>query len=807
MVLIAAALAFVLGALAALLLPVLPPPGWLVVTALVLSPGWRRPRVRLVSAALLGLCWSLWSLSSLVCHPLPDELVRAPLVVEGRVDALPVRRGHLTRFTFLVEHASHAGESVDFTGRVSLSWYRDAPLLSPGQRWRLPVRLKPVHGYANPGGFDYERWLFARRVVATGNLRAGEPPRLLDPAPSGYRLARLRQRLADHLAATLGERPALGAVQALTLGLRDALTPRDWEVLTRTGTNHLLAISGLHVAVIAPAVFWLGRLLWSRSRHLTLWLAAPRAGALFAASAALGYAALAGFAISTQRALIMLAVVLGALFWRRPLRPWQGFVMALAGVIALDPLAPLGAGFWLSFGAVAAILLALTGRLPSRTPWRRWGQVQWAVSIGLLPLLLLLFARASLVAPLVNLVAVPLFSLLLPLLLVAAVLSLLPGLAAPLRAVAWLLEQGLDGLGWIADQPWSAFALAARPPWVWLAATLGVALLLAPRGLPGRWLGLVGLAALALVRPQPPPPGALWLTLVDVGQGLAVVARTHEHTLVYDTGPGFASGFETGSAVLVPLLRAQGVERVDRLVISHADRDHAGGLAGLRRGVEVRRVDSGEPAALGLAGVGRCRAGQGWVWSGVRFRFLYPVTGGGSGNDASCVLRIEVGDISVLLTGDIGAAVERQLVARHGAALRSRVLVLAHHGSASSSSAALLDAVDPELALVASGYANHYGFPAETVCARLIARDIETRGTAHEGALTLRLDAEGLSIEPGWRARHDRLWRHRPAAGCAPRCPWACGRARTLAAWFVPLPAPLTAPTCRERAPAISRTD
>ncbi|NKN32091.1 DNA internalization-related competence protein ComEC/Rec2 [Marichromatium bheemlicum] len=805
--LIGAALAFVLGVVGVLVLPVLPPPGWLVASALVLLPGWRRRSVRMAGAALLGVCWSWWSLAALVCHPFPDTLARVPLVVEGRIETRPVRRGQATRFLFRVEHARHGGETIAFTGRVRLSWYRDAPVLHPGERWRLPVRLKPVHGYANPGGFDYERWLFVRQVVATGNLRAGEPAQLLDPGPGGYWLARLRQRLGDHLATVLGDAPALGAVQALTLGVRDALTSRDWEILTRTGTNHLLAISGLHVAVIAGAVFALGRWLWSRSRRLTLWLAAPRAGAVMATGAALGYAGLAGFAISTQRALIMIAVVLGALFWLRVLRPWQGFVLALAGVVALDPLAPLGVGFWLSFGAVAAILLALAGRLPSRTPWRRWGQVQWAVSIGLLPLLLLLFARASLVAPLVNLVAVPLFSLLLPLLLVAAVLSLLPGLEAPLRAVAWLLEQGLVGLGWVADQPWSAVTLASRPSWVWLAAILGVALLLAPRGLPGRWLGLVGLAALVLVRPLSPPSGALWLTLVDVGQGLAVVARTHEHTLVYDTGPGFASGFETGSAVLVPLLRAQGVERVDRLVVSHADRDHAGGLVGLRRGVEVRRIDSGEPAALGLDGVGRCRAGEGWVWSGVRFRFLHPVTGGGSGNDASCVLRIEVGDVSVLLTGDIGAAVERQLVERHGAALRSTVLVLAHHGSASSSSATLLEAVAPELALVASGYANHYGFPAEVVCARLIARDIETRGTAHEGALRLRLEAEGVALEPGWRARHDRLWRHRPDAGCAPRCPWACGRARTLAAWFVPLPAPLTAPTCRERTPTISRTD
>lgn len=762
-------LAFATGVFAFHLLPGLPPV-WLIglpaSVAALLALRLRRTRVAPVAVlllfALLGALWAQIRACEVLCEPFPDTLARAPLVIEGRIASIPSDTGFARRFLFEVERTDGENGLVPFTGLVRISWYDRPPPLIAGERWRLPVRLKPRHGFANPGGFDYERWLFELGVKAAGNVRRGAER--LEPGPGPFWLTRWRQRLGEHLAGVLGDAPALGLVQALVIGERSGLGPDDWELLTRTGTNHLVAISGLHVGLVATAVFFLVRRLWSHSPSLAQRLAAPRAAAIGAALAALAYSALAGFAISTQRALIMLAVVLGAVLWQRTPRPSHALIAALVGVLILDPQAVLSAGFWLSFGAVAVLLFNMGRRLPARGLWTRWGRAQWAVAIGLLPLLLLLFGRASLIAPLVNLVAVPLFSLLvLPLVLVASLVSLIPGLSMPLVVTAHLLGWGLDGLGWLSGLSWASASMAARPFWVFAAGVVGALLLLAPRGLPGRWLGLVLLLPLLVVRPAGPGYGEVWLTLLDVGQGLSAIVQTRDRTLVFDTGPGYESGFNTGSAVVAPFLADRGVGRVDLLVLSHADRDHAGGVAGLTSALEVARVISGEPEAVAAEGAEPCRAGARWDWSGVSFNILHPDGPGHSGNDASCVLQVRAGDQAILLTGDIGVGVEQTLVERIGEGLRSQVLVAAHHGSATSTGAAFLDAVDPDLVLFSSGYANHFGFPAPKVLERVTDRGAAMLNTGTEGAIELRIGADGTLAGPwSWRSKAPRLWTHRP---------------------------------------------
>lgn len=722
-----------------------------------------------LAAVALGVLWALLRTGGLLWSPFPEGLARAPLVVEGSIASIPADTGFATRFLFQVERAfverrGAEPSEVDLQGLVRLSWYRCPEDLWAGERWRLPVRLKASHGFANPGSFDYERWLFEQGVMATGGLRKGIDPVLLDPGPGGWWLMRLRERLARHLAAVLGDHRALGLAQALTIGERSTLAPQDWEALTRTGTNHLVAISGLHVGLIAAAAYFLVRRLWARAPRLALAMAAPRAGALGAMAAALVYAGLAGFAVSTQRALIMLAVVLTALLWERTLRPWHAIGLALVGVLLVDPGACLSIGAWLSFVAVAVLIYGLGGRLPSRDLWTRWGRAQWVVGVGLLPLLLAVLGRASVIAPLVNLVAVPLFSLvILPLVLVTGLLSLVPGLGLPLQWTADLLGWCLAGLERVAAWPWAAVSLSERPLWLWGTAGLGVALLLAPRGLPGRWLGALPVLPLVLLRPATPGFGEAWVTLLDVGQGLSVVVRTQGGTLVYDTGPGYESGFNTGSQVVAPFLRSQGIDRVDVLVLSHGDRDHAGGAPGLMGLLPVGLIRSGEPGVLDLPQEGPCLAGQGWDWSGVHFRFLHPDAPGAQGNDASCVLRVETGGRALLLPGDIGRAVEAWLVQARAVDLRSDVLVAGHHGSATSTSAAFLEAVAPSLVLYSSGYANHFGFPARKVRERVAARGIRTLDTAVGGAIELRLGADGSLEGPWtWRGRAGRLWTHRP---------------------------------------------
>ena len=765
-------LSFAVGVASYYLLPTVLPiwaPAVLGLLAVTLA-FYRRPRVcRSLSAVCIGLLYAHLHTVVQLANPFPDHLVRTPLTVEGRIASLPAVLAKTSRFLFQVERTVTAEGPVPFTGLVRLNWYAGAPTLLAGERWRIPVRLKPSHGFANPGGFDYERWLFEQGIQATGTVHQGAEAQRLAPGPGPFWLMRIRQAFNDHLAAVLGEVRSLPLVQALVTGDQTGFERADWEAMRRTGTSHLVAISGLNLGLIAAVAFFLIRALWSRCERCALALAAPRAAAIGAFLAAWAYAALAGFSVSTQRALIMAAVVFAVLVLERTPRHWHALILALTGVLLLDPRSVLSFGFWLSFAAVAVLLFNLGQRLPRHDLWSRWGQAQWAVALGLLPLLLLLFGQASAIAPAVNLVAEPLFTLVLfPLVLSTALLSLIPGLTLPLVLTGHLLDGCLAVMTWIAAFPWATVALPLGPPWVWPFAFMGVMLLLAPRGLSGRWLGLVMLLPLVLVRPPVPGPGEVWFTLLDVGQGLSAVLRTREGTLVYDTGPGFDSGFNTGTTVIVPFLASAGVSRVDILMLSHADRDHAGGAAGLMGRMPVGRVLSGEPAALSLAGAAPCRAGDRWVWSGVHFTILHPDPVAGetvepAGNDASCVLRVETGGRAILLTGDLGRRSESDLVGRFGAELRSDVLVAGHHGSLTSTGDTLLDAVAPQWVLFAAGYANHFGFPAPVVQERVVARRIAVLNTGLTGAIEWRLGADGSMQGPWtWRSQASRLWTHHP---------------------------------------------
>ncbi len=783
------ALAFSLGVGLFFTFPELPP-GWaLALPAAAL--GWLAshwPPARLPCLLVLGALWAYLAVEERLVQAFPVELTSADLRLEGRVASLPEVKPGTTRFRFLVEQAWRGEERLAFRGPVRLSW-RGAPALQVGERRALGVRLKPPHGFANPGGFDYERWLFQQGLLATGYVREEGDLGLLAPGPGPFALDRWRQHLGERLGGLIADSPARGVMLALVLGERAAIPTEQWTLLTRTGVNHLVAISGLHVGLVAASAFFLLRWAWSRRPSLVLRLAAPRAGALGGLAAALLYSALAGFAISTQRALIMLAMIMAAVLWGRTPRLWTGLAVALAGVLLLDPVGVLSYGLWLSFGAVAALILGLGNRLPAADLWGRWGRAQWVVAVGLLPLLLLLFGRASLISPAVNLVAVPLFSLvLLPLVLITALLALVPGLELPWIWTAVLMAWLLEGLTALAVWPWAAVSLGARPTWAWVAAFGGALLLLAPRGLPGRWLGLPLLLPLVVLRPPAPGPGEAWFQLLDVGQGLAAVVRTSRHLLVFDTGPAFAGGFNTGEAVVAPYLREIGVDRIDTLILSHADQDHAGGLASLAAEVPIDRLLTGEPeapdvlTAVGKVGfrpeapdvegaVGKvglrpeaCRAGQGWTWDGVEFAVLYPATAGLEGNDASCVLRVATPGASLLLTGDLGQAGERRLV--QDRPLTASLLVAGHHGSNTSTSRELLRVARPQWVLYSSGFANRYGFPATVVRERVAASGAAELNTAETGAIGFILTPAGLRGPDLYRPQHRRLWsRPRGAPG------------------------------------------
>lgn len=732
---------------------------------------WYRPRAGLPLLFLLaGVVWASVRAGAILDESLPAALEGVDLRVEGRIADLPAPAERGLRFRFDIERAFQDGRPVALPRRVQLGFYGEPPVLRVGERWGFVVRLRRPHSVQNPGSFDFEAYLLQQRVRATGTVRHQQPYRLLASLPAslaecvcaGYRLNRFRQQLSARLHAFIPDHPFAGMVTAFANGDDDAIADGQWQVLNRTGTSHLIAISGMNIGLVAGLMYFLLRGLWALPARTVLWLPAPRVAAFGALLAAAGYAALAGFSIPTQRALVMLAVALGGLLLGRRTAPSVLLALALFAVLVVDPLAVLAPGFWLSFLAVAVILVAVNG---SRgLGWRErvwaWGKLQWAVALGLLPLLLLFFQQASLSGPLANLVAIPVIELVVipaTLLGVAAGFVLPDGVTAVVLRVAgealamlWPLLETLAGL------PGTQWTQHAPALWTVAVAAVGILLLLAPRGFPARWLGVVWLLPMFMVRPPAPAAGEVWLTLLDVGQGLSAVVRTATHTLVYDSGARFNARSDAGQRVLVPYLRQAGIARVDTLIISHGDNDHIGGSAALLAALPVDRRLSSVPERV--PGAAACAAGQAWEWDGVQFVMLHPSPDRRlTGNNLSCVLRVVSRHGRMLLPGDIAARAERVLLRDQEAQLPADILVAPHHGSKSSSTESFLDAVRPGLALFPVGYRNRYGHPHPDVMQRYRERGIALAASPDAGAISVRLDAAGMHVSR-YRTDQRRYW-------------------------------------------------
>ena len=753
-------LAFLGGILLVQQLATLPSLWW----ALLLPPlallAWRRPVWLAALFFVAGVAWAAFRAGLILHDELPAELEGRNLAVEGRVADIPQHAEYGFRFELDVERATLDGVAVGIPRRVLLTSREGQFAPRAGERWRLVVRVNRPHGYQNPGGGDYEGHLFRNRIRARGYVRDDARPLRLD-AGAWYAIDRVRQTLGERIGERLADHPLAGVVVALANGDARGIGDAQWRTLRRTGTLHLVAISGLHISLIGGIAFFLARFLWALPGATVLRFPAPAAGAVAALLAATGYAALAGFVIPTQRALIMLAVAMGGILLARRFAPTQ--LLAAAGLLVLvyDPLAVMAAGFWLSFGAVAVIILAAQGGA-APSAWRKWGYIQWAIALGMLPLMLALFGQVSLVAPLANLLAVPVFDLLaVPLTLLGAVLlglSLDTLAGYPLHAAAWLLQLLWAALDFLAALDFSLWHQHRPPWWALVCAFVGVAQLLAPRGWPARWVGAVWMLPLFLVRPPPPGPGEIWFTLLDVGQGLAAVVRTQAHTLVYDAGPRFSATFDTGAVVVAPYLRANAVARVDMLLISHGDNDHAGGAASVLEALPVGEVVSN---VAGLPGAAHpCAAGRAWRWDGVEFALLSPPTGAaGRRNDDSCVLQVRGPYGTILLPGDIEARAERRLVERHGAALAADILVAPHHGSKTSSTLEFIRAVRPRQVLFPVGYRNRHHHPHGAGSARYAAAGAVLYDSPAHGALEFRLRAAGTEVS-AYRREQRRYWFH-----------------------------------------------
>ena len=717
---------------------------------------------------LVGIFWALLYGWAGLEQQLDRRYEGQDLWLTATVSSLPVNRqragySSYQRFEATVISIETVAQSPPdqafaIPDKVRLSWYGGEPV-RPGELWRWKVRLKRPRGFSNPAGFDYEGWLFEQRIGATGYIKRADENSLLDSFVATEALQRLRWAISTKIGSLIGEAKYFGPMLALINGDRSYLTSTQWETLLSTGTNHLIVISGLHIGLIAVLAYQLVGFLLRRIR-LPNWRAAHGfmpitdsvAVQCWAAIIAAGfYTAIAGFSLSTQRAFIMVSVVMIGQLSGRNVRPLSSFLLALACVLIIDPLAVISAGFWLSFSAVAALLYVFVNRHPASPGqigriWNNWGLAQWTVFVALMPILSMLLLNVSLVSPLANLIAVPVVSLLIvPLTLAGALLAPLFETAANqlLLVANWLfgwLWVYLEQLASIGDFGWYPGGISG---WSFIASFVAIVLLLAPKGTPGRWLGIICFLPLLIPTSTGLNPTELEVAILDVGQGLSVNIRTENHGLLYDTGPRFSPEFDAGSAVVVPFLRKQGTGKLDVLLLSHGDIDHVGGASSVLKAIDVdslllgsRNKQISQLQNEFPERTASCIAGNGWQWDGVQFDLLYPFEQvERRENNYSCVMMIKTPHVSILLTGDIEAKVEKQLVEKYGDQLKADILIAPHHGSNTSSSQQFIEAVLPDQVVISSGFNNRYRHPHSAVLSRYHSVGSDIINTAREGAI------------------------------------------------------------------------
>jgi competence protein ComEC len=749
---VARVLSFLVGILLVQQLPELPDFFWLLIPIIGLVIF---VKIKFWSGCFFvaGVVWAIAFASIRLNDRLPEALAGQDLEIIGTISDLPEIDENHVRFNF---RTTKSKQSVP--NQLRLTWYYPDQTVKAGQEWAFTVRLKPPHGTFNPGGFDYERWLFVEGIGANGYVRAKPLPKLLDSHSTQVSLLVWRQHITEQLEHLLANSPSLAMIKALTIGDGNSLTPQQWEVFRKTGTTHLMVISGSHIGLIAGLVYFLVIRFWAWT-GLLQW-SPQKVAAVLALAIAVLYAGLTGFSVPAQRSALMIAIAMIAIVQQRNSRPYHVLAIALFAVLIVDPLVVLSAGFWLSFVAVSLIIYVIAGRLVKPSFLRGTFKVNWVTSIGLAPLLLFFFQQVSLIAPLANLIAVPIISLLVvPLALIATlIMPVTPLVSAKLFLV---VDLALQGLWWflvqLAELPLATLTHNQPSWWALAFAIPGMLLLFAPKGIPCRSLGLVMLFPLIFTQASKIPSGAIKLTLLDVGQGLSAVVQTADHVLVYDTGAKFSATSDAGQSVVVPFLRNEGLAKVDTLIVSHGDNDHIGGVNSLLASMPTDKLLTSVPQQLGQYDPSHCKAGQSWIWDGVTFAILSPQLDPFlSDNDNSCVLQIRAQQGSVLLTGDIEETAESALVNNYGDKLKADVLIAPHHGSQTSSSLPFLAAARPNVILIPAGYHNSFGHPHKQVLQRYRRLHIDWLNSANEGTLQATFDKQ-LRIQ-SWRATEGRYW-------------------------------------------------
>jgi competence protein ComEC len=754
---------------------------------------------KLLIAGLLGFTWAANFAAVRLSDELPVEWQQRNISVIGVVASLPEVTERGERFKFDVEKILTPQAPVNqihVPQHISLNFYRNSASLRPedaltvsnhfhaGERWQFTVRLKRPHTTYNPHGFDFEAWALAENIRATGSIHTKSGYKKLANfvwRPS-YIVENVREKIGNRISQALENKPYAGVIRALAVGDDSQISQTQWNVFLHTGVNHLVSISGLHITMLAGLMYAIVAFAWRRIPSFVMFMPAQKAATIAGLIVALAYALLAGMSVPTQRTLLMLTTFALALIAGRNMAISHALAIALLVVVIVDPWAVIAPGFWLSFGAVALIACITVARLKPLSAFKTAVHTQWAITLGLLPLLIVMFGQTSIISPVANAFAIPVISLL------VVPLSILGGFIPVdfiLHAAYFVLEICMQGLVFLSNLP--TWQQAAPPIWALLLAILGVVWILLPRGFPQRWLGVVLLLPLFCVSPAKLVDGEMRTTVLDVGQGLAVVVQTKSHTFLYDAGPRYSAQSDAGSRIVVPFLRGAGIKQLDGFMISHDDLDHTGGAASVLAQLPIGWLASSftqsdsmifPPKAI------KCFAGQKWHWDEVEFEVLAPTLASYEDasikdNNRSCVVKVSSQFGSLLLPGDIEKGAENALLyvigsdglqdAASGAAiyphlasrLESDVVIAPHHGSKTSSTSEFVQAVDAQHAIFTVGHLNRFKHPKGFIEERFAENGALTYRSDYHGALTLDFtQTNGINVN-ALRQSQPRYWHDR----------------------------------------------
>ena len=719
-------------------------------------------------AVLVG--WSL-TVSAATLHrqqALSEQHEGKDLIVQGQVRGLIRHHDYSRSFLFDIQKAQRAdsNEPINFHGRVRLASYRSELNIKAGESWQFQIRLKRSNGLLNPVGFDYEKWLFAAGIHARGYLRKSDQHIRLS-VPDWYSVDALREKIQSNISQTSLSNRNKALVSALLLAEKSGLSADNWETFRNTGTSHLMAISGLHIGLVASCGLLLAKLLWWVFPGLNLWVPNRVAGMMLGVMLACFYALLAGMTIPTQRALVMVALGMMLLLNRRNFSSYRILSIALLVVLMIDPLAVMNVGFYLSFLAVVLILYLLNRHVSSGR--FKLLVLQLGLSLLMLPLGLLFFGEGSIVSPLANIVAIPWVSVLVvPLSMLSVLLSFISAEIA--EHCFALLEYCLDliygGLEFLAQLNFASFSGFHLPEILIIGLVFVALIVILPVGM--AWRSLVGLAVLPVLffkMPGKIEDRGFQLTILDVGQGLSAVIQTKHHTLVYDTGDRANDSYDLGERVVSPYLKSQGVKQVDAVVISHDDRDHMGGLNAVLSAHSVKSLYGNRHYMVAVKSNQLCEAGKKWQWDGVFFEFLHPPTNWqGNNNNRSCVLKVSSGQYAVMLTGDIQKKAEHHLLSLQNNAgtqstLSANILLMPHHGSNTSSVQRFIKAVDPDWAIASAAYRSRFKHPTKKVVERYENLGIRVLNTADSGAIQFNIIPDlPIQAPKEFRKIRQRFW-------------------------------------------------